>query len=215
MRDVTGNEQVWLAERFEQNHAHLRAVAYRMLGSVSEADEAVQEFWLRVSRSDVSRVENLRAWLATSVGRVCPDMLRSRGSRAEKPLGSHISEPIVSPANGIDPEHEALVADSVGLALLIVLETLAPAERLDFVLHDIFADPYDEIASLIERTPTAARQRASRARRRVQAAPTGAPSRSSSRAATSAPRTRPGSGRCRSSPHPTNSKRPSSAGATG
>jgi RNA polymerase sigma-70 factor (ECF subfamily) len=142
-----------------------------MLGSVSEADDAVQEFWLRLSRADASGVENLQAWFTTGVARVCLDMLRSRRSRREEPFGPHIPEPVVSPEDGVDPEHEALLADSVGLALLVVLETLTPAERLAFVLHDMFAVPFDEIAALIERTPTAARQLASRARRRVQDAP--------------------------------------------
>src|SRR5215204_6039061 len=165
------NERECLAERFEDNRRHLRAVAYRMLGSVSEADDAVQEYWLRLSRSDPSGVENLQAWFTTGVARVCLDMLRSKKSRREEPLEPHIPEPIVSRADGVDPEHEALLADSVGLALLVVLETLAPAERLAFVLHDTFAIPFDEIAPLVERTPAAARQLASRARRRVQGAP--------------------------------------------
>jgi len=168
---VTANEREWLAERFEDNRAHLRAIAYRMLGSVSEADDAVQEFWLRLSRADASGVENLQAWFTTGVARVCLDMLRSRRSRREDPLEPRVPEPIVSPEDGVDPEHEALLADSVGLALLVVFETLAPAERVAFVLHDVFAVPFDEIASLVERTPAAARQLASRARRRVQAAP--------------------------------------------
>jgi RNA polymerase sigma-70 factor (ECF subfamily) len=141
-----------------------------MLGSVSEADDAVQESWLRLSRSDTSEVENLRAWLTTVVARVSLDMLRSRKSRHEEPLGPRVPEPIVSREDEADPEHEALLADSVGLALLIVLETLSPAERLAFVLHDMFAVPFDEIAPLVERTPAAARQLASRARRRVQGA---------------------------------------------
>jgi RNA polymerase sigma factor (sigma-70 family) len=158
----------WLAQRFEENRTHLRAVAYRMLGSLSEADDAVQEAWLRLSRSDTSRVENLGGWLTTVVGRVCLDMLRSRRSRRENPLGAHVPEPIVSRADGIDPEHEALLADSVGLALLVVLETLTPAERLAFVLHDMFAVPFEEISPIVGRSPTAARQLASRARRRVQ-----------------------------------------------
>jgi RNA polymerase sigma factor (sigma-70 family) len=169
--DVTTNEREWLAERFEDNRAHLRGVAYRMLGSVSDADDAVQEFWLRLSRSDASGVENLQAWFTTGVARVCLDMLRSRRSRREEPLGSRLPEPIVSPEDGVDPEHEALLADSVGLALLVVLETLTPAERLAFVLHDMFAVPFDEIAPLVERTPAAARQLASRARRRVGGTP--------------------------------------------
>ncbi len=164
------DEHDWLAERFEENRAHLRAVAYRMLGSLSEADDAVQEAWLRLSRSDTSGVENLGGWLTTVVARVCLDMLRSRKSRREEPLDAHVPEPIASRADGIDPEHEALLADSVGLALLVVLETLAPAERLAFVLHDMFAVPFDEIAPIVGRSPTAARQLASRARRRVQGA---------------------------------------------
>jgi RNA polymerase sigma factor (sigma-70 family) len=167
------NEDQWLADRFEDNRTHLRAVAYRMLGSVSEADDAVQEAWLRLSRADISGVENLRGWLTTVVARVSLDKLRSRASRREVPLGPHVPEPIVSPADGVDPEHEALLADSVGLALLVVLETLGPAERLAFVLHDMFAVPYDEIAPIVGRSPDAARQLASRARRRVQGASPG------------------------------------------
>jgi RNA polymerase sigma factor (sigma-70 family) len=168
-------EHEWLAERFEENRTHLRAVAYRMLGSLSEADDAVQEGWLRLSRSDISGVENLGGWLTTVVARVCLDMLRSRKSRREEPLGAHVPEPIpafagTSRDDGIDPEHEALLADSVGLALLVVLETLAPAERVAFVLHDMFDLPFDEIASIVGRSPAAARQLASRARRRVQGA---------------------------------------------
>jgi RNA polymerase sigma factor (sigma-70 family) len=168
--DVTVNEREWLAERFEDNRAHLRAVAYRMLGSVSDADDAVQEHWLRLSRSDPSGVENLQAWFTTGVARVCLDMLRSRKSRREEPLEAHVPEPIVSAEEGVDPEHEALLADSVGLALLVVLETLSPPERLAFVLHDMFAIPFDGIAALVGCTPAAARQLASRARRRVQGA---------------------------------------------
>jgi RNA polymerase sigma factor (sigma-70 family) len=168
---VTADEREWLAERFEDNRTHLRAVAYRMLGSVSDADDAVQQYWLRLSRSDPSGVENLQAWLTTGVARVCLDMLRSRRSRREEPLEPRLPEPIISPADGVDPEHEALLADSVGLALLVVLEMLTPAERLAFVLHDMFAVPFDEIAELVERTPAAARQLASRARRRVRGAP--------------------------------------------
>jgi RNA polymerase sigma factor (sigma-70 family) len=164
------NERDWLTDQFEANRAHLRAVAYRMLGSVSEADDAVQESWLRLSRSETADVENLRGWLTTVVARVSLDMLRSRKSRREEPLGPHVPEPIVSREGEVDPEHEALLADSVGLALLVVLETLSPAERLAFVLHDMFAVPFDEIAPLVERTPAAARQLASRARRRVQGA---------------------------------------------
>src|ERR687896_2660394 len=152
------DEHHFLAEQFEENRTHLRAVAYRMLGSLSEADDAVQEAWLRLSRSETSGIENLGGWLTTVVGRVCLDMLRSRKSRREEPLGARLPEPIISRENGIVPEHEALVADSVGLALLVVLETLAPAERLAFVLHDMFAMPFDEIAPIVERTPDAARQ---------------------------------------------------------
>ncbi|MFI9581377.1 RNA polymerase sigma factor SigJ [Streptomyces sp. NPDC052236] len=158
------------AERFETHRPHLRAVAYRMLGSLSEAEDAVQEAWLKVSRSDTDDVQNLGGWLTTVVGRVCLDMLRSRVSRREEPLGVRLPDPLVSPADGVDPEHEALLADSVGLALIVVLETLAPAERLAFVLHDLFAVPFDEIAPVVGRTPAASRQLASRARRRVQGA---------------------------------------------
>ena len=165
-------EHELLAERFEANRAHLRAVAYRMLGSLSEADDAVQESWLRLSRSGAREVENLRGWLTTVVARVCLDMLRSRKSRHEEPLGSLVPDPVTRQEDGGDPEHEALLADSVGLALLVVLETLAPAERLAFVLHDMFAVPFDEIAPIVGRSPAAARQLASRARRRVQGVPT-------------------------------------------
>jgi RNA polymerase sigma-70 factor, ECF subfamily len=162
-------EQDWLAERFEEHRTHLRAVAYRMLGSVSEADDAVQEAWLRLSRSEAEQIDNLGGWLTTVVGRVCLNMLRSRRTRREQPLDEvHVPDPIVSPAAGLDPEQEALLADSVGLALLVVLESLDPAERLAFVLHDMFAVPFDEIAPMVGRSPTAARQLASRARRRVQ-----------------------------------------------
>src|SRR3954454_12382988 len=164
------NEHDWMADRFEANRTHLRAVAYRMLGSLSEADDAVQEAWLRLSRSDAARVENLGGWLTTVVARVSLDMLRSRNARREGPLEAHVPEPIVSSAAGVDPEHEALIADSVGLALLVVLETLSPAERLAFVLHDMFGVPFDEIAPLVDRAPAAARQLASRARRRVRGA---------------------------------------------
>jgi len=162
------NEHDWLAERFEANRSHLRAVAYRMLGSLSEADDAVQEAWFRLSRSDTSGVENLGGWLTTVVARVCLDMLRARMSLREEPLGVHLLVPVAGSQQGVDPEHEALMADSVGLALLVVLETLAPAERLAFVLHDMFAVPFDEIAPIVGRSPAAARQLASRARRRVQ-----------------------------------------------
>src|SRR5712692_3478900 len=166
------DEHDWLAEQFEAERPHLRAVAYRMLGSLSEADDAVQESWLRLSRSDTSGVENLGGWLTTVVARVCLDLLRSRESRREEPLGVHVPEPIVSREDGIDPEHEALLADAVGLALLVVLDTLTPAERLAFVLHDLFAVPFDEIARVVGRSETAARQLASRARRRVRGAAT-------------------------------------------
>ena len=163
-------EQDWLAERFEEHRTRLRAVAYRMLGSLAQADDAVQEAWLRLSRSDASEIENLGGWLTTVVARVALNMLRSRTTRREEPLGVRIPDPIVGPANGTDPEHEALLADSVGLALLVVLETLSPAERLAFVLHDMFAMPFDEIAPIVDRSPDATRQLASRARRRVQGA---------------------------------------------
>jgi RNA polymerase sigma factor (sigma-70 family) len=165
-----GCEGDWLAERFEDNRARLRAVAYRRLGSLSEADDALQESWLRLSRSDTGGVENLGGWLTTVVARVCLDMLRSRKARPEEPMGVHLPDPIVSGADGVDPEHEALLADSVGLALLVVLDTLTPAERLTFVLHDMCAVPFDEIALIVGRSPAAARQLASRARRRVQGA---------------------------------------------
>jgi len=157
-----------LAERFEDHRIHLRAVAYRMLGSLSEADDAVQETWLRLSRSDISGVENLGGWLTAVVARVCLDMLRSRKSRREEALDASLPEP----ADGVDPEEELLLADSIGPALLVVLETLAPAERLAFVLHDLFAVPFEEIAGIVGRSPAATRQLASRARRRVQGAGT-------------------------------------------
>ncbi len=159
-----------LTDRFDADRARLRAVAYRMLGSLSEADDAVQEAWLRLSRADASRVENLGGWLTTVVGRVCLDMLRSRRNRREEPLDVHMPDPIVSRENDIDPEHGALHTESVGLALLVVLETLDPAERLAFVLHDMFAVPFDAIAPIVGRSTTAARQLASRARRRVRGA---------------------------------------------
>jgi RNA polymerase sigma-70 factor (ECF subfamily) len=165
------NESDWLAERFETHRGHLRAVAYRMLGSLTEADDAVQEAWLRLSRADTSDVENLRAWLTTVVGRVCLNMLRSRKSRREAPIETRVPDPIVSRESGVDPEQEVLLGDSVGLALLVVLETLTPPERVAFVLHDVFAVPFDEIAPIVNRSPTAARQLASRARRRVRGAP--------------------------------------------
>src|SRR5215470_7342426 len=158
----------WLAERFEAHRAHLRAVAYRILGSPADAEDAVQEAWLRLSRTDASEVENLGGWLTTVVARVSLNMLRSRTTRREEPLGVHLPDPILDRADGMSPEHEVLVADSVGLALLVVLETLSPPERLSFVLHDMFAVPFDEIAPIVERSPEAARQLASRARRRLQ-----------------------------------------------
>ena len=165
------DDQDWLADRFEANRAHLRGVAYRMLGSLTEADDAVQEAWLRLSRTDTSDVANLRAWLTTVVGRVCLNMLRSRGTRRESSLDTHLPDPIVSPEAGLDPEQEAVLGDSVGLALLVVIDSLTPAERVAFVLHDVFALPFEEIAPIVGRNPAAARQLASRARRRVQGAP--------------------------------------------
>jgi RNA polymerase sigma-70 factor (ECF subfamily) len=167
---VTVEEREYIAEQFEAQRSRLRAVAYRMLGSVTEADDALQESWLRLNHSEARGVENPSGWLTTVVARVCLDMLRSRKSRAEEPFGPHVPEPIVSDADGVDPEQEALLADSVGLALLVVMESLAPAERLAFVLHDMFAVPFDEIAPIVGRSPTATRQLASRARRRVQGA---------------------------------------------
>ncbi len=162
------DEHDFLAEQFEEHRTRLRAVAYRMLGSLTEADDAVQETWLRLNRTDADEVENLGGWLTTVVARVSLNMLRSRRSRREEPLDMRMPEPIVDRADGTNPEHEALLADSVGLALLVVLETLNPAERLAFVLHDMFAVPFDEIAPIVDRSPEAARQLASRARRRVQ-----------------------------------------------
>src|SRR5438270_6477893 len=159
-----------ITSEFEQARPHLRAVAYRMLGSLSEADDAVQDAWLRLNRTDTSDVENLRAWLTTVVARVALNMLRSRNTRREQPLDVRVPDPIVDPVDGTDPEHEVLLADAVGLALLVVLETLSPPERLAFVLHDMFAVPFDEIATIVDRSPAAARQLASRARRRVQGA---------------------------------------------
>jgi RNA polymerase sigma-70 factor (ECF subfamily) len=166
------NQQEWLAEQFEAQRSRMRAVAYRMLGSLSEAEDAVQEAWLRMSRSDTSGVANLGGYLTTVVARICLDMLRSRKSRREEPLGAYVPDPIVSREDATDPEQQTLLADAVGLALLIVLETLAPAERLAFVLHDMFAVPFEEIAPIVGRSATAARQLASRARRRVQGAAT-------------------------------------------
>jgi RNA polymerase sigma factor (sigma-70 family) len=167
---VTVDEQDWLAERFEEHRTRLRAVAYRMLGSLSEADDAVQDAWLRFSRSEARGVHNLGGWLTTMVARACLDLLRSRHARREEPLDGRLPEPIVSRADQLDPEHEALLADSVGLALLVVLDTLTPAERLAFVLHDTFGVPFEEIAVLVGRSASAARQLASRARRRVRQA---------------------------------------------
>jgi RNA polymerase sigma factor (sigma-70 family) len=164
------DQQEWLAGQFEDHRPHLRAVAYRMLGSLSEADDAVQDAWLRLSRADRSDVENLRGWLTTVVARVALNMLRSRRTRREQPLDVQVPDPIIDPVDGTNPEHEALLADSVGLALLVVLETLTPAERLAFVLHDMFAVPFEEIAPIVERSPEATRQLASRARRRVRGA---------------------------------------------
>jgi RNA polymerase sigma-70 factor, ECF subfamily len=163
------DEREWLAKRFEEHRTRLRAVAYRMLGSLSEADDAVQEAWLRLNRTEASDLENLGGWLTTVVARISLNMLRSRKTRREEPLAGRLPDPLVDRADGIDPEHEALLADSVGLALLVVLETLSPPERLAFVLHDIFGVPFDEIAPIVDRSPEAARQLASRARRRVRA----------------------------------------------
>jgi len=164
------DEDRWLVDRFAAHREHLRTVAYRMLGGAAEAEDAVQEAWLRVGRTDTREVDNLGGWLTTVVARVCLNVLRTR--KREEPLGVHVPDPIVSSEDGVDPEHEALLADSVGLALLVVLETLGPAERLAFVLHDMFGLPFDEIAPIVDRSPAAARQLASRARRRIQGAPT-------------------------------------------
>jgi RNA polymerase sigma-70 factor, ECF subfamily len=164
------DEGQWLVERFEAHRPHLRAVAYRMLGSLSEADDALQEAWLHVSRAGTDGVANLGGWLTTVVARVCLDMLRARRSRREEPLEVRLPDPIVSREDAMDPEHEALLADSVGMALLVVLDTLSPAERLAFVLHDVFAVPFEEIAPIVARSPSAARKLASRGRRRVREA---------------------------------------------
>jgi RNA polymerase sigma factor (sigma-70 family) len=161
----------WLAERFDANRPRLRAVAYRMLGSLIEADDAVQEAWLRLNRADTSGVDNLAAWLTTVVARVCLNMLRSRATRREESLEVHMPDPVIEREDHRDPERDALLSDAVGLALLVVLDTLSPAERLAFVLHDMFAVPFEEIAPIIERSPAATRQLASRGRRRVQGAP--------------------------------------------
>jgi RNA polymerase sigma factor (sigma-70 family) len=164
------DERDFLAEQFEEHRPHLRAVAYRMLGSTAEADDAVQDAWLRLSRSDAGEIDNLGGWLTTVVARVCLNALRARRTHGEEPLGPHVPDPVIDAADGSSPEHEALLADSVGLALLVVLETLPPAERLAFVLHDMFGVPFDEIAPIVDRSPEAARQLASRARRRVRGA---------------------------------------------
>jgi RNA polymerase sigma factor (sigma-70 family) len=164
------DEREFLAEQFEEHRPHLRAVAYRMLGSTAEADDAVQDAWLRLSRSDAGEIDNLGGWLTTVVARVCLNALRARRRHGEEPLGPHVPDPLIDAADGSSPEHEALLADSVGLALLVVLETLPPAERLAFVLHDMFGVPFDEIAPIVDRSPEAARQLASRARRRVRGA---------------------------------------------
>jgi RNA polymerase sigma-70 factor, ECF subfamily len=169
------HEDAWLADRFEEHRARLRSVAYRMLGSMTEADDAVQDAWLRVDRADASVVENMGGWLTTIVARVCLNMLRSRRTRREEPLEVHIPDPVVTPEGGLQPEEEAVLADSVGLAMLVVLDTLTPAERIAFVLHDMFQLPFDEIGPMVGRTPTAARQLASRARRRVKGADLRAP----------------------------------------
>jgi RNA polymerase sigma factor (sigma-70 family) len=164
------DESEWLAERFEEHRAHLRAVAYRMLGSLTEAEDALQDAWVRLSRSDSSEIENLGAWLTTVIARICLNMLRSRNVRREQSLDTHVPDPIVKVQGDRYPEDEAVLADSVGLALLVVLDTLSPAERLAFVLHDMFDLPFEEIAPMVGRSPTAARQLASRARRRVRGA---------------------------------------------
>ena len=162
------DELDWLAERFQDHRPRLRAVAYRMLGSTTEADDAVQEAWIRLSRSNAGEIDNLEAWLVTVVARVALNMLRSRRTRREESFEAHLPDPIVDRADGIAPEHEALLADSVGLALLVVLETLTPPERLAYVLHDMFSVPFDEIADILHRSPDAARQLASRGRRRIR-----------------------------------------------
>jgi RNA polymerase sigma-70 factor, ECF subfamily len=166
------DERDWLAERFQEHRPRLRAVAYRILGSTSEADDAVQEAWIRLSRSKAGEIDNLEAWLVTTVGRVALNVLRSRKRRREEPFDERLPDPIVDRADAIDPEHEALLADSVGLAMLVVLETLTPAERLAYVLHDMFAVPFDEIGAILDRSPDAARQLASRGRRRIRGADT-------------------------------------------
>jgi RNA polymerase sigma-70 factor, ECF subfamily len=169
---VTESGQQDLARRFEQDRGRLWAVAFRMLGASGEAEEAVQEAWLRLARSDSEEIESLSSWLTTVVARICLDMLRARKARQEEPLGPHVPDPIVSPVEGGDPEHEALIADSVGLAMLGVLETLSPEERVAFVLHDMFSVPFEQVADLLDRSPVAARKAASRARKRVETEPT-------------------------------------------
>src|ERR671913_617715 len=166
------DEREWLAQRFQEHRPRMRALAYRMLGSTSQADDAIQEAWIRLSRSNAGQIDNLQAWLLSVVGRVALNMLRSRKTRREQPLEAHLPDPIVDCAEGIDPEHEALLADSVGLALLVVLEELRPAERLAYVLHDMFSVPFEEIGAILERSPEAARQLASRGRRRIRSANT-------------------------------------------
>jgi RNA polymerase sigma-70 factor (ECF subfamily) len=169
------DENLWLADRFEEHRAHLRAVAYRMLGSLADADDAVQDTWLRMSRGGAGEVENLRGWLTTITARVCLNMLRSRNARREQSITVHVPDPVISAGGELQPEQEALLADSVGLALQVVLDTMTPAERLAFVLHDMFELPFEEIAPMVGRTPAAARQLASRARRRVKSAEIPAP----------------------------------------
>src|SRR5215211_7595375 len=165
------DDNQWLADRFEQHRARLRAMAYRMLGSLSDADDAVQDTWLRLSRADAGEVGNLGGWLTTVVARVCLNKLRSRGRRREQSLGLRLPDPVVSPEGALGPDEQALLAEGVGLALLVVLDTLSPPERVAFVLHDLFAVPFEEIAPILDRSPAAARQLASRARRRLQGAP--------------------------------------------
>jgi RNA polymerase sigma factor (sigma-70 family) len=166
------DEREWLTQRFQEHRPRLRALAYRMLGSTSEADDALQEAWIRLSRSNAGQIDDLGGWLTTVVARVALNMLRSRNIRREQPLDVRVPDPIVDRAEGIDPEHEALLSDSVGLALLVVLETLTPAERLAYVLHDMFSVPFEQIGAILERSPEAARQLASRARRRIRSAHT-------------------------------------------
>lgn len=162
------NQDIALAERFEEHRPRLRAVAYRMLGSLSEAEDAVQETWLRLARTGDDEIDNLAAWLTTVIARVCLNVLRGRRTRREEPLEFHLPDPVVEPEGRTDPEHEAMLADAVGMALVVVLDTLLPAERLAFVLHDMFAVPFDDIAAMLERSPEATRQLASRARRKVR-----------------------------------------------